>query len=379
MGETPNTGILSAPAALARVAAAAFLVYSLVMNIAGGMNLPMIMLSKAGLFLSGAVSALMLVSAATFAVSARRGGRLRAAARIFLWAGGAMVIVAIPRSINDEGKKVFKANEFQIIPANYLEGLSELSFGRVALRSKGSNALLSKSVSIDAKAAMLDGDRMFRIGLFPSTHIGPWRLTVNRFGYAPYLEWKDPKGNSVIDNWIMIGAAPRMIDDMGLIEWVPSINLMLGVGFYPPVRDDVFGQMENPHRVYVRLQEATIAGKRRDMTDPEAHAFLCDGRPENPMYLVRIFKEEKKIYDKKIKAGEKIVFPGGSIRLSSNVMLWVEIQAQKNNWLKLVMPGFMLMIISMALAALSTLIRMFNMAIPDRLKIRKSLAKYDQE
>lgn len=370
MGGTPKTGILSASAALAKLMAAAFLIYSLVMNIAGGMNLPMIMMSKAGLFFSGCVSILMLVSAGAFALSARAGGRIRAAARVFLWVGAAMVIAAIPRSISDEGKKVFKANEFQTTQSNHLEGLSELRFGRVTLRSRGSNALLSKSVEIDTKVTMLDGDRMHRVGLFPATRVGPWRLTVNKFGYAPYMEWMDAKGNPVIDNWIMIGAAPRMIDDMGVIEWAPTVNLMLGVGFYPPLMDDVFGRMDNPYRVYVRLQEATIAGKRRDMTDPEAHVFLCDGRPESPIYLVRIFKEEKKIYDKKIKAGEKIVFPGGSLRLSSNVMLWVEIQAQKNNWLMPVMPGFMFMIISLALAALSALITMFNMAIPDRLKIR---------
>ena len=116
--------------------------------------------------------------------------------------------------------------------------------------------------------------------------------------------------------------------------------------------------------MYVRIENADINGKRRDLTDPDAHVFLSDGRIENPNYLIKVFKGSKKVFEKHIKAGEMAVFPGGSVRLSNNVLLWVEIQAQRNPWLIFVTTGLFAIIISVLLSVLSVSIRIYRRISP---------------
>lgn len=348
---------------IAKLSGAMFFVYIMIMNVTGGKNLPTVLMSNAGMIFSGIVSFLFAsgaVSIITYRGSGNSGPRVSKFARGLVWLGIAMLLLGVPRSISEKERKVFRVAEFQGRDPNFLKGLSEIDFGRVTLASKGDNVLLSKKVDVEARVSMLEGYKLFHIKLFPVTRIGQWRLTVNQYGYAPFLEWMGPDGKPVVNSWIMLGSFPRQYGDSKLVDWIPPINLMLGVGYYPPARDDIFSIPGNPHRVYIRMEEATIKGVRRNLTDPEAHRFLSDGKPENPRYLIEIFKGNKRVLKKHLNAGEVARFPGGELRLSNNVLLWAEIQADRNPWIMAVGVGLYTLTAGLLLSMLALSMRIIG-------------------
>lgn len=359
--QMPNSANpLSIAAHLSKMTAVYFLFYVLVLNVVLGRNLPSIFVSDVGIAVTGCISFLMLLSVVSFLIasfSENRQGTFRLIAKSFIWLGMLLLLSAIPRSVTGKGTQVFKVGEGQLLKANYLEGLSELQFGDITLESKGYNILLSRKVDVKTAVSTLTGDKDLHIGLFPATRIGPWRLTINKFGYAPFLEWMDENGNPVINNWVMMGTFPRRETDVDLVDWIPIVNLMLGVGYYPPARDDIFSQVGTPYRVYVRIEEATINGVVRDMTDPDAHVFLTDGKIEKPKYFVKVFKDKDVVFEKHLNSGEMAVFPGGQVRLSDNILLWVEIQAQKNPWLTFVKAGLYFILIGLLMSIVFTFSR----------------------
>lgn len=360
--DSEKFSLLSVAPRLSKLTAVYFLFYVFIMNmIVMGYNIPSVLMSDVGMAVTGCISILMMLSVLSFVIasfSEPRASALRVYARCFLWIGTAMLVTAIPRCIVGEGTEVVQVGEKQYVEANYLEGLSELQFGDITLETKGYNILLSRRVDIKTTVSTLTGDKEYNIGLYPATRIGPWRFTINKFGYAPFVDWQDEDGNQVIKNWVMLGTFPRMAMDVDIVDWIPVINLMLGVGYYPPARDDIITIGTSPYRVYIRIEEATINGVVHDMRDPDAHVFLTDGKLENPKYYVKIFKDNEVVYEKRLEPGEMAVFPGGQLRLSSNIMLWVELQAQKNSWLAYVKAGFYSLFIALLMSLALFVVRM---------------------
>lgn len=334
------------PDALPRAAKLAAIVlpaYALVLRAITGANLPSALFSPAGLFISGAAGILMTASAVSFLAGAGGSGGAPLPARLaraLLWMGLALCFAGLPRSFAKRAVYAFAVGEGQTIPAGYREGLPELRFGPISIAPAGDNIFLSKRVNIEMSYMTIMGAvKTLRVGLFPPARAGSWRLSINKFGYAPFLEWKGPDGATIRKSWIMLGTFQHTQEEASLVRWTPAPNLMLGVGYYPPKIEDLIRLPGEPYYLFVRIEEAAINGRRRDMRSPNAYRFMADGRLENPEYLVKVFRGAEKIYDGRVKPGENVVFPGGSVTLSKEVLLWVEIQAVLDRWLSCVEAG----------------------------------------
>jgi hypothetical protein len=313
----------------------ALVAFALGAHFAADWSIPRLIASAPGIAL-GAAEALLLVASAAAALLDRSGPTPLRAARALVRLGLALLLAGVPGSLFGRTERTFTVGEGEELGPDALPGAGGLRFGEVSLAPRGEGPLLSKTVSI---AARREGGEPFRIGLWPPTIVGPWRLTVLRFGYAPPLSWTDEAGRALADGYAMLGTFPTTEEDARLVEWTPAPNLMMGVGYFPPALEDLLTPPRSDLHLFLRAEEATIGGARRDLRDPEAHRWLLDGRLEAPVWFVQVFRGKEKRWEGRLRAGEEARFPGGGVRIGSNTALWVEIQAVRDAWLWALVAG----------------------------------------
>jgi hypothetical protein len=326
---------LSAAPAWAGRGGLALAAFALAAHFAADWSLPRLVASAPGIALA-ATEALLLVAAAAAALLDRSAPPLSRAALALVRTGLALLLAGVPASLVGRTERTFTVGEGEVLGPEVLPGAGALRFGEVSLAPRGEGPLLSKTVSI---AAEREGGARFRVGLWPPAIVGPWRLTVLRFGYAPPISWTGEGGVALADGYAMLGTFPSTEEDARLVEWTPAPDLMMGVGFFPPPLEDLLTPPRSGAHLFVRAEEATLGGARRDLRDPEAYRWLLDGRLEAPVWFVEVFRGRERQWEGRLRAGEEARFPGGAVRIGPDTKLWVEIQAVRDAWLWALVAG----------------------------------------
>lgn len=314
--------LLASSGAGARALAGAFVAWVTASMVAGDRSFPEAALSPPGAALGLGVVLLLLASAAA-ALLDRGAPPAARAGRLLLRAGLALALAGVPASMVTRETHLLQVSEHQEAGPELAPGLGPLRFGSIAVAPRSDRWLLSKTVSIEAARP---GEPAFEIGLWPPAHLGAWRLTVLRYGFAPEIDWRDAAGRPLAEGFALIGTFPSTEEEARLVRWTPEPRLMLGVGFFPPKREDLLSPPGSGHHLFLRLDEAVLAGERRDLRDPEAHRWLADGRAVDPFWSVEVFRGSRRLHAGRLGAGELAVFEGGRLRIGETVP-WVEIQA----------------------------------------------------
>lgn len=276
-------------------------------------------------------------------------GRL---ARTLASGGGALALLAIPASFATREATVLTVGEGQAFEAGRMEGLPAVRFGEIRLAPKGPH-VLSKTVQVEA---LEEGDVPISIGLFPPTKVGRWRMSVYRFGYAVGVSWLGADDAApIVRAYVMLGTLEHREADAALVQWTPEPNVMMGAGTFPPRLEELVSPPGAGAHLFVRLDEATIAGARRDLRDPDAHRWLVDGRLEDPVFRVEVFRGKEKVFEGKVRGGEEVRFPGGALELREEVLLWVDLLAVRDPLLPWAAGGLALLGAGLLLEALLAL------------------------
>jgi hypothetical protein len=305
-------------------AAAAFVAYAITLMVARDRSFPEAALSPAGIAL-GLGLVLLLLAGAAGALLEPTPGTPRVA-RLLLRAGLALALGGVPASMVTRETHLLQVSEHQEPGPELAPGLGPLRFGRIAVAPRSDRWLLSKTVSIEAARP---GEPAFEIGLWPAATLGTWRLTVLRYGFAPEIDWRDEEGRPIAQGFAMIGTFPSTEEEERLVRWTPEPRLMMGVGFYPPKLEDLLTPPGSPHHLFLRLDEAVLAGVRRDLRDPDAHRWLADGPAVDPVWSVEVFRGDRRLHAGRLRTGESARFDGGRLRVGETAR-WVEIQAVRD-------------------------------------------------
>lgn len=284
------------------------------------------------LLVAAGAAALAAGLGAPFAARGTAPGRL---ARALALCGFGLLLLAPPLSLVTRETQMLRVGEGQELPAGALPGLPPLRVGDLALAPTGPH-VLSKTVEVPLLTA--DGEEV-RVGLFPPARLAGWRLTVFQFGYAPAVQWFGGDGRPIAEGFIMLGTMPRTEEEARLVEWLPAPNVMMGVGTFPPKVEDLVTPPGSRWHLHLRLQEATIAGARRKLADPEAYRYVMDGRPSDATLFVEAFEGSERRYSGMIAGGSGAEFPGGRIYVAPQLALWAEIQAVRDPFVELFLIG----------------------------------------
>lgn len=342
-----------APAARALLAAApragwralvAFAFYAPALALWTGSGLLAALASPPGLALLVGGGLLLLAGAAGALLA--DGAALPRLARALLLAGAGLSATAGPASLllRETRARVVMAGD-RLGPRD-LPGLPELTFGRVEVAPRGPH-LLSKTVT--AAATLRDGSAV-EIGLFPPARLGPWRLSVIRYGFAPSIRWTDASGRTRGGGVVPMGALPHDAEEAALPQWTPEPDVMMGAGTYPPKLEEVLAAGRGD-RLFLRLTAATLAGERRDLRDAGAWRWLADGPPGAPEFEVLLLRGSERLDAVRLAAGERAPLGDGVIAIAPAVELWAEILAARDPWLPWAVAGLALLAAGGALAA----------------------------
>lgn len=298
-----------------------------------------------GAFASPAGALLLVAAGILFGASAVRAARAPAppalrGARVLLRAGAALALVALPVSFATRETRSVAAGEGE--PFAEGPGIPALRFGEVTLAPHGPH-VLSKTVEIEAVPQ--DGGAPIRIGLFPPTPVGAWRMSIVRFGYAPGITWLAANGAPLARGHVKLGTLEHTEAEAALVQWTPEPNVMMGAGTYPPKLEDLVSPPGTGAHLFLRLDEATIGGARRDLRDPDAHRWLADGRLEAPVFSAAVLRGGEKLFEGRIRAGESVRFAGGALHVSPDVLLWVDLLAVRDPWMPVVGLGWLLVLV----------------------------------
>ena len=309
----------------AGVLAGAFAAYAVTAMVARDRSFPEAALSPPGVVLGLGLVVLLLASALAPLADPRLPPAARAA-RLALRSGLALMLAGVPASVVTREVHLLQVSEHQDAGPELAPGLGPLRFGPVTVAPRGDGWLLSKTVSIEAARP---GGAAFEIGLWPAASLGPWRLTVLRYGFAPEIDWRDGDGRPVAEGYALIGTFPSTEEAERLVAWTPVPRLMLGVGYFPPALEDLLTPPGTRHHLFLRLDEATLGGARRDLRSPEAHRWLADGPAEDPVWWAEVFRGDRRLHAGRLRTGESARFEGGGLRLGETAR-WVEIQAVRD-------------------------------------------------
>jgi hypothetical protein len=291
------------------------------------------LLSPLGFALVLAGGALLVAGGAGALLAPRP--RARRLARAAALGGTGLAILALPLSLVLRDVRMQGVVEGATIGPRELPGLASLRLGEVTVLPRGPH-VLSKTVDVRAEVA---GAGQVVIGLFPPVEVGPWRMNVVRFGYAPTVNWEDAAGRRLASGRVLLGTVPHSEDEAALVTWLPDPNVMMGAGTFPPKTEELVAAPEGGHHLFVRLERARIAGVERDLTDPEAYRWMADGRAEDPRFLVQILRGREKVAEGRLAGGEELRYAGGTVRVGGDVALWVDLLATRDPWLRLGAAG----------------------------------------
>jgi hypothetical protein len=347
-GGSVRTLLAGAPRLAGRLLAV-FAFYAAVGQLGLSFGLVRVVASTPGLVLLGAAGALLLLGAAETVTSARP--RREAVARAILLGGAGLALAGTPASLVLRDTVTLTVLEGESLGPRDLPGLPELLLGEVTVLPHGPH-LLSKTVSLEARRA--DGAPV-RIGLFPPTAIGPWRLSVYRYGFAPAIEWIGADGALRGSGRILLGTIPHAEEEASLVTWSPETNVMMGAGTFPPKLEELVAGGDE--HVFLQLEEATIAGHRRDLRDPDAYRWLADGRLVDPVFHLQVFRGRTSVFEGRLAAGAAVQLDGGVIAIAPDVAFFVELLATRDPWLTAAAGGLGLCAIGLALVTRNTVTR----------------------
>ncbi len=269
----------------------------------------------------------------------------RRVARALASAGAALLLVALPASFLVRDVRELPIGEGQSVAAGRY--VPALRFGRAEIAPHGRH-VLSKTVSIEA---FPEGGEPVSIGLFPPTRVGDYRMSVVRYGYAPWIAWLGPDGAPIADGRVMLGTMTNSAEDASLVSWTPEPNVMMGAGTFPPKLEDLVSPAAGAAHLFLRLDEAVVAGVRRDLRDPNAYRWLADGRLESPVFFVQAFRGREKVFEGRVRGGEAVRFGGGVLEVAPDVQIWVDLLAVRDPWLPWAAAGLVALVAGLALAA----------------------------
>lgn len=335
-GSARATLVALAPAARrwsARLAAL-FVLWALAVELATGAGFVAAVAGPPGVVLLGLAGLASLLAAA--AEPFAQGARLARGARTLLLAGAGLLLLSPPLSLALRETRSLRIGEGQELPPGSLPGLPAFRVGEITLAPTGPFFPLSKTVEVPL--VQPDGE-VLRVGLFPPARLGGWRLAVFQFGYAPALEWLDAAGREIAGGFMMLGTFPRTEEEARLVDWLPAPNVMMGVGTFPPKVEDLITPAGSRLHLHVRLQSAEIAGVRRALASPEAYRYVMDGRPREPVLYLQVFDGATARFEGVVRAGERIAFDGGELRVAPEVSLWAELQAVRDPFVELFLAG----------------------------------------
>jgi hypothetical protein len=332
-----------------------FAFYAAAMDLGLSRGLVGAVASPAGLLLLLASGVLLLAGAAG-ALAAGAPGR---AARALVRGGAGLALVALPLSLLLRDTRTPTLLEGEALEPRELPG-APLRLDRVALRPAGPHVL---SMTVDAHARGEDGAPV-TIGLFPPTAAGPWRVTVIRFGYAPGVEWRGPDGQLLGAGRIALGTFAHAEEEAALVQWTPETNVMMGAGTFPPRMEELVSARERGEHLFLRLEEATVAGVRRDLREADAYRWLSGGRLEDPVFFVQVIRGGHTVYAGRVEGGGGVQFDGGTVRIDRDVALWVDLLAVRDPFLPAVGVGLALLGLGASLGAGAAVRRRLRPAQP---------------
>ena len=338
-GTGATLAALSAPARRwAPRFAGLFVLWAIGMELATGQGFIAAVMSPPGILLLALAGLAALVAAAgePFAGRGTAAGR---ACRTLALAGAGLLLFSPPISLATRDTRMLKVGEGQELPAGELPGLPAVRVGEFTLSSSGP-VPLSKTVEVPL---LTESGEEVRVGLFPPARLGGWRLAVFEFGYAPAVEWFGPDGSLIAEGYMMLGTFPVTEEDARLVEWLPKPNVMMGVGTFPPKVEDLLTPPGSRWHLHLRLQEATLAGSRRTLADPEAYKYVMDGRPSEPTLYVQAFEGTERRFAGTIAGGSGAEFTGGRVRVGKEILLWADLQAVRDPFVELFLAGGVLL------------------------------------
>ncbi len=314
---------------------AVFVLYAAALDLAAGRGFVAAVASPVGIGLL--LGAGVLAAWRAWADGRRPGPWLPRTARALSWGGAALALLATPASFALRDTRGFAVGEGEEIGPG--PGFPRVRFGEVRLAPRGPH-LLSKTVSVEA---FPEGGEPLELGLFPPRAVGGWRASVVRFGYAVGIVWLGEGGRPIAEGFVKLGTLPRTEEDAALVEWTPEPNVMMGAGTFPPKLEDLVSPPGANAHLFLRLEEATIAGARRDLRDPDAHRWLVDGRLEAPVLYAEVFRGKEKVWEGRLRGGEAARFAGGALGLEREVLLWVDLLATRDPFLPWAGAGLLLL------------------------------------
>jgi hypothetical protein len=268
-------------------------------------------------------------------------------ARVLLSAGGALFLLGVPASFATRDTVGLAVGEGEPVAPGRLAGLPTIRFGEVRVEPRGPG-ILSKTVSIAARA---DGHAPVEIGLFPPASLGGWRLSVVTYGYGLGVTWRDDEGAPAVRRVVKLGTLPQREEDAALVQWTPDPNVMMGAGTFPPKLEDLLTPAGTDRHLFLRIEEATIAGARRDLRNPEAYRWLADGPLESAVVFAQAFRGKEKVWEGRVAAGESARWDGGELALEPRVLLWVDLLAVRDPFLAWAGAGLVLLAAGLLLRA----------------------------
>ncbi len=293
-------------------------------------------LPGAVLLVLAGLAALLAAAAEPFSGRGTAAGR---ASRALALAGGGLLLLSPPVSVATRDTRMLKVGEGQELPQGVLPGLPALQIGEFRLAPDGPIPL-SKTVEVPL---LTSAGEVVTVGLFPPARLGGWRLAVFQFGYAPAVEWFGPDGKTIAEGFMMLGTFPKTEEEARLVEWLPKPNVMMGVGTFPPDVEDLLTPPGSSWHLHLRLQEATVAGARRTLADPESYRFVMDGRPADPTLFVEAFEGTERRFAGTIAGGSGAEFPGGRVHVARELLLWADLQAVRDPFVELFLIGGLLL------------------------------------
>lgn len=320
---------------------AAFAFYAAALELGASWGLVAAVASPAGALLLAGAGALFGVRAV--AAARAPGPRGARAARVLVAAGAALALLGIPASFATRDTRTATILEGETEPL--LPGRPPVRFGPIALAPRGPH-LLSKTVSIPARAA--DGGEV-EIGLFPPRRVEGALVSVYRFGYAARVRWSADDGRALWDGPVLLGTLEHREEDAALVAWTPEPNVMMGAGTFPPRLEELVSPPGRDAHLFLRLEAATVAGARRDLRDPDAYRWLVDGRLEDPVLFAQVFRGREKVFEGKVRAGERVEYDGGELSLEPRVLLWVDLLVTRDAFLPWAGLGLALLAAGLAL------------------------------
>jgi hypothetical protein len=320
--------------AFGRGALVAFAFYTAALELGRGAGLIEAITSFPGLLLLAAGGLGLLAGAAGALASGPTASRVVAAA---IRGGAALAVLAVPASLLLRDTRQRVVVEGETIPPGELPGLSGVGFGAVRIAPRGPH-LLSKTVQLEARQG---GGAPVTVGTFPPARVGPWALSVFRFGYAPAIRWTAPDGRAS-GGLVPLGTMPNDEEEASLVEWSPEPNVMMGAGTFPPKREDLVPVGAGCH-VFLRIAEARVGGVVRDLRAPEAYRWLADGRLEDVAFDVLVLRGRERVFSGTVRAGARVETPIGTLELAPDVAIWVELLATRDPFLPWAVAGLALL------------------------------------